>query len=201
VAYLYLDTSSNFHYGLLNEELQWVDFQEVETKRTSEIIHAHINDILNKHNLNVPKLKGVFVLSGPGSYTGMRVAEGVAQILELEGVKIYSFTTFRLSEEEKEKDFMWVYEAFKGEIFFRDPEGVEKLIKLEDLDKSELPPRLFSHGALSNLKQVLGCEVVDFSKLIQEKPEEVFSYVLKKEFRDKPFYFRPVEVEFSKSLK
>ena len=197
MASLFLDTSINFKIGVLADDFSWLSYNAVDTKRTSEIIHNEINNILSGLNLSIKELVSVFVLSGPGSYTGMRVAEGVAQILELEGVEVFSFTTFRLGSLYGEGHYQWLYEAFKGELYLQDEQGNQKLLKLDDFKAETDSVSYFSHGASS----VAGIEVVDFCTFIKNQPCDVFSLVQEGRLRDKPFYFRPLDVEFKKSTK
>ena len=55
-----------------------------------------ILNLLKKHKVNVDNNFSILVNNGPGSYTGVRVAEGILKVLELDGVNGYSFYEFEM---------------------------------------------------------------------------------------------------------
>ena len=96
MAYLFLDTSQGLTVGVLNDDFTWKEYMTSEESKSSGRIHKDIDDILKKTNCLWDNLLGIIISSGPGSYTGMRVSEGLAQILELESHHIYSFYHFEV---------------------------------------------------------------------------------------------------------
>ncbi len=197
--YLYIDTTNNLTLGLLDSNFEWVEKVFFETKRTSEIIHGEIHHLLLKHDITLNEIKAYFTISGPGSYTGMRVSEGINQVLELEDKKIYSFPSYLFCEQLCEVWDFWFYPAFKNEIFVRSPRGEEKLVSSEDflVDYVEAKLKLVSFG--QGLKGVES--VFDSATLLDKSCSKVFRLVSEANMRHKPFYFRPLDVEFSKSSK
>jgi len=197
MAYLFLDTSRGFNFGLLSDEYDWIEFKKLEVKKTSQIIHKEIHSLLESHNLDIKSLSGVFILSGPGSYTGMRVAEGVAQIFELEGITIFSFTTFSLAELLDIENPIYIYEAFKGELFLWSKDGGERLVAKASFSQEGEGDSFVTHGA----RLVAEVECLDLLDFVQTQPVKIFKYVKSQKLRERPFYFRPLEVEFKKSTK
>ncbi|EQC44717.1 hypothetical protein [Bacteriovorax sp. Seq25_V] len=197
--YLYLDTTNNLTIGLLDSNYEWVEKLFIETKRTSEIIHGEIHALLTKHGLSVSDIAAYFTISGPGSYTGMRVSEGINQILELEGKKIYSFPSHLFCELLCVEWDYWFYPAFKSETYVRTPVGDEKLVSAQEFleDYVGANSRLVTFG-----QGTKGIEnAFDSVALLEKSCSKVFKFVVEADMRQKPFYFRPVEVEFSKSSK
>lgn len=199
MAYLYIDSSNNLSLGLLNEEFKWVELIEVETRRTSDLIHKEILNLLSKHNMEMKDLRSVIMLAGPGSYTGMRVSEGMAQVFEMEDIKVNSFHAFKIPTIIGEKDFIWICSAFKGEYFVINDAGEKLLVKESLLDEylSENKKKIIIHGDFE------GIESADLNSLevLKSKPEALFAEVVEKDMRDAPYYFRAVDVEFKKSSK
>src|SRR5690606_16531480 len=88
---LYFDTTNQIQLGLLNEEMNWVAFEVHPERKASQAIHGLIDELLKKNHKKFNDLKNIFKLSGPGSYTGMRVGEGIAQVLEWQGHEVLGF--------------------------------------------------------------------------------------------------------------
>ena len=199
MAHLYLDTSNGLQIGLLNSDFEWINFKKVETKRTSDIVHSEISKILSGESVEIMDLESVVLMAGPGSYTGMRVAEGVAQVLELEGVKIYSFHSFRIPEFLKIENYHWCYPAFKGEVHVNDGKESKLLMKEDFLSfvKGGESPYCITHGD----NEVLEFCSVNTEDSLQNDSKLIFSSVVESDLRDRPFYFRPLDVEFKKSTK
>lgn len=67
--------------------------------RHSEELLPNIQKILDKHNLNLKDIKNIIVISGPGSYTGLRVgiavANGLSFALKIPIVGINKFETLK----------------------------------------------------------------------------------------------------------
>ena len=79
---LFLDTSSkNLVVGLVkNDEV--ISFVEKETVNDhSKYLVPIIDEELNKNNLTIKDINKIYVISGPGSFTGTRIAVTVAKTL------------------------------------------------------------------------------------------------------------------------
>ncbi len=196
---LYVDTSNNLTIGLLSKDFQFIAVNEIVTKKSSEIIHDEIKRILDTNQFKVKDLESLFIFSGPGSYTGIRVGEGLAQVFELSGKKIYSFNVFRISEYLNDiadiSDLTWIFPAFKGEVFLRGTNKSDfELVKeseLTDLDGGSL----LTHG---DNKYSTVCNKNSY-ELIKKYSMDLFSQVKQNNLRDLPFYYRSIEQEFKKA--
>ncbi len=190
---LFLDTSYGITLGLLDREYRWLEFEVLEGQKSSEIIHDKINIFLEKHQVDIQSID-IFVLSGPGSYTGLRVSQGIAQIFELNGAKVYSFDIFKVGiilSEHIEAGMKWIFPAFKSELYIRDVTQDEG--ELVD-ESAELLDKYITHG--SNKFDALS--KLNSRQLIKDYAPRVFSEVKNRSLRDEIFYFRTLDKEFSK---
>ncbi len=195
MAYLFLDTASTLHCGILDDKFHWIDYISTEILRSSGQVHGILDQLMTKHQLSWQDIAGLIVSSGPGSYTGMRVSEGIAQILELDGVAVFSFYHFDLLADFGLSGY-WVSEAFKGEFFcYNSKTKSSELLRLEDLlqklaDRDDL-------YALDD--QVRGIDLIFKStrSLIHDKGKEFFHKLITEQRREVPFYYRPEQVEFT----
>lgn len=190
---LFVDSTSGLVIGLLDSNFCWLEYINSDEKKPSEIIHFEIFKLLEKHNLNFSDMQ-CFISSGPGSYTGMRLSEGLAQVLELAHVPIYSFYHFDVPAFCGIPSGFWVTNAFKGQVFIYNWNGdlAEKNLVNKDLFVIENEKLSFtldeSDPAFSNL--------LTTKSLIKNKAPEIFSHVISKKLREAPYYFRSLDEEF-----
>ena len=190
---LFLDTSCFLTVGLLNDDFSWVDYKVIETPRSASNIHPEVHSLLESSGSSLDEIDEVYLINGPGSYTGIRISEGVGQILELADKKIYSFHHFVVPQALGIEKGHWVSNAFKGEYFLYSWEGSssnKELVAKDDCDLHSYGEKLYSH-----FEQTVGNEVLT-SDLVKENPRDVFTWVKNNNLRERPFYFRSIENEF-----
>lgn len=197
--YLFLDTSINLTVGILNEKFQWIDLTEIETKKTSEIIHSKIFEILTKNSLTVNSNFEIISIVGPGSYTGMRIVEGVNQIFELEGKKIYSFHTFCLPELIRSEWTHVCFKAFKNEVFLYESGAKTQLVSVENFKNHYVLHQNYKLVTYGDGFLDIESSVFDIRPGFLKNPADALSAIVKADMRHEPFYFRPVEVEFKQN--
>lgn len=203
--YLFFDSSEYLSLGILDSAYNWVDFKRLTTKKNSEIFYGCLYDMLEKNELKLAQIKAVFQVAGPGSYTGMRLSEGLCQLLEWQGISVYSFYHFQVPKLLGRKKGGWVSEAFKGELFLYSWEGdSEDFLLLPkhgrtneemlfEISKTTTP--LFTHYDMG----IFDCEFT--ADQIKDSPHVLFKRVFELELREKPYYYRPLEQEFRTSVK
>nr|BDT26781.1 glycoprotein endopeptidase [Bacteriovorax sp. HI3] len=192
---LYVDSTSGLVIGLLDENFKWIEYQDTREKKPSEVIHIEIYNLISKYKLNLKEMN-FFFSAGPGSYTGMRLGEGIAQVLAWDDKKVFSFLHFdapRLAGVEKG---YWVTNAFKGQVF----------IYNWDLQSNLAEKSLVSAADYKIVDPALGYTLADDGKnfvglkttkeLIHQSSEKIFSKVFKDKMREAPYYFRTLDEEF-----
>ncbi len=198
---LFLDSSAYLQLGILNEQLEWVDFKEIKNKKGSSIFHRELYEFFEEKGLQIKNLRKIFLGNGPGSYTGVRLAEGMAQIFEWQNVDVYSFYCFELPYLSGVERGVWCTEAFKGEIFFykwNREESQNYFIKIDEFKNHVQKIKNLYHAEEGVLNQCF----LNTTILLKQCPQKIFSNILKRKKRFSPFYFRSLKKEFKvKSVK
>ena len=192
---LFLDSSIYLQLGMLNEQLEWIDFREIKDRKGSSIFHRELYELFEEKGLQIKSLKKIFLSNGPGSYTGVRLAEGMAQIFEWQNVDVYSFYCFELPYFSGVKKGVWCTEAFKGEIFFYEWNGAKSqnyFIKIDEFENHVQKIENLYHAEGKILNQY----VLNTTSLLKKCPQKIFSNILKRKKRFSPFYFRSLKKEF-----
>ena len=194
--YLFLDSSLFIQVGILNEDLKWLHHEVVNNRKGSQVLHSIIYSSLEENNLKVKDLKGLFLANGPGSYTGIRVAEGIGQILELEDLPVYSFYHFEVPSFCDVEKYNFFAEAFKGEVFqyqFEKGEESFKLIKEKDFNLLDL-----SEDHQYHLEgELFGRELDRLYDLFSAHSVDIFTKAKVRAKHLPPYYFRPEDKEFN----
>lgn len=195
---LYLDTSHFLSIGILDDEFNWLHFERQLKLQHSADIHALIYQILEKNSTSAENIKSLFLCNGPGSYTGIRLGEGIAQVFELVGTKIYAFHHFEVPKILGVKKGEWICHAFKGEVFQYSWDNDSDEIKLMALASwSHEGRKLYSHQPEGPWQ---AHAAIDSSQLVEESAKALFSHLVSEQIRREPYYFRPLETEFKRSV-
>ncbi|MDD4973364.1 MAG: hypothetical protein PHY93_03390 [Bacteriovorax sp.] len=190
---LFVDSTSGLVIGLLDSNYSWVEYMSLDEKKPSEIIHFEIFNLLKKYSLNLADMQ-CFVSNGPGSYTGMRLSEGLAQVFELVHMPVYSFYHFDVPRLSGVPRGFWATNAFKGQVFVYNWNGdeVEKHLLNKDaffIEEEKL-------GFTLDTSDPIFSNLVSTKSLIKNKAPEIFSKVEALKLRKAPYYFRSLDEEF-----
>ena len=131
---LFVDTTKGLTFGILDNEFNWLDFRHKEEQKVSAQIHFDLFECLERNKIQIEQIQGLFYISGPGSYTGMRVAEGIGDLFELEKKNVYSFYHFDIPLLCGQPEGVWATEAFKKEYFVYEWNDKNKEHRLMDKD-------------------------------------------------------------------
>ena len=190
---LYVDSTSGLVIGLLDSDFNWVEYLDTQEKKPSEVIHVEIFNLVKKYNLDLKNMN-FFFSAGTGSYTGMRLGEGIAQVLAWDSLKVFSFHHFDVPVMVGVEKGFWVTNAFKGQVFIYNWDGKKaekELVNSADFKIVDL-----------ELGYTLSSEVKDFGHLkttkdlIKNESQKIFSKVYEEKMREAPYYFRTLEEEF-----
>jgi tRNA A37 threonylcarbamoyladenosine modification protein TsaB len=184
--YLYFDSSDFLVLGILNEKFEWLEYLEFPDKKSASQIHPLLNNLTKKHEIDPLGFEGVFICSGPGSYTGIRLSENFAQIFEWQNKKVYSFFHHEAPYLLGVKKGTWICPAFKGETFvynWSEAENGSDLIATNLLEVEQ--KQIYQHAGTHSTRQ-----------MIKEKSQSFFSLLKDRNIRLAPYYFRSLDNEF-----
>lgn len=161
-----------------------VDFlSNNDAKAHASFVHIAIQDLMKKHHLSFSEMKGVGVSSGPGSYTGIRVAlataKGIAYAADvplitcntLEVMALTIKDTLKVSNLDKEIRYCPMIDARRMEVFT----GVydttlQEVISPKAVDFAIMPPEMwdkdkfwfFSGDGCEKLRSILNGDNYSF---------------------------------------
>lgn len=78
--YLFIDTSNSLIIGVV-KDYKLTYFINEDTKETSGKVMPYLDEALTKSNLDIKDINKIFVVNGPGSFTGIRVGVTIAKII------------------------------------------------------------------------------------------------------------------------
>lgn len=82
MKYLFIDTSANsLIIAIIENNKVIYCFNNTNISNTSSKIMAEIDDAFSKTNLKIKDIDKIFIVNGPGSFTGIRVGVTVAKIV------------------------------------------------------------------------------------------------------------------------
>lgn len=190
MKYLYLDTTNGLTIGLLNEKFEWIVFESSDEKKPSEVIHKKIDEISKQFNVDMTQ-STLITIAGPGSYTGMRLSEGLANILKICGTKVVSLLHFEIPLLTGVQSGVWITNAFKNQFFVYEWNGNENrnfLIDANDMN--------FSKEIFSNMQLPLFKNIQFTTELIKENPQPIFNFAVNRGQFLGAYYFRTLDEEF-----
>ncbi len=190
---LFIDSTAGLDIGLLDSKLDWVEYHSLDEKKPSEVIHTEIYQLVQKYNLDLKDMR-LFVTSGPGSYTGMRLSEGLAQIFEMSQLPVYSFCHFEVPRLTGISHGYWVTNAFKGQVFIFRWNGDESEKTL--INKTDFTIEDQKLGYTLDKADPLFEGLSTTKGLIKKEATVLFKKVLDLKMRVPPYYFRTLEEEF-----
>lgn len=197
---IYIDSTDHLTIGLLDKLGNWKNWQVYLNSHPSEVLHQALFELITKFHLNLCEVD--FVLSaGPGSYTGMRLGEGFAKILEWDKKNVYSLFQFDVFRFGGIKKGFWFTPAFKDEIFICSWDEEREFCKKELIPISVFDLAFFKDNftygfARGKFKTEIFKEFEISSKLLKETLPFAINEAVRNDKREDAFYFRPIDEEF-----
>lgn len=155
-----------------------------KTKERGSFIQAQIFELLNAHGKEIWDIEKIYYCAGPGSYTGMRMTEGLVGVLSLEGMESHGFYSYEIGQP-------WIGRAFKGEYFIFD--GQEKNLVSEKKAREVMDSSFFT----SQGEELFGLKTQSVFDRLKNSPSLLQAFKGSR----KPYYYRPLEIEFSQEKK
>jgi tRNA A37 threonylcarbamoyladenosine modification protein TsaB len=178
-----------------------MDLRIKEGQKSSAVLHAELHDLMKTCSIKPSDIKQVVYVAGPGFYTGLRMAYGIADILKLTGAKLTSLYTFDIPTLLGFKTYTWITKAYRGEVFVFEKSASSKHPKLfseNDFLIKNWEGEVFVHhrNALDELMASKLTNVQSTQDLFQKNLKAICQQVQSASLLKELFYFRPPEEEF-----
>lgn len=200
---LYLDTTGNLCAGILADDgAAWLAWEVVAAQKTSAVIYPLLHRLLEQQHLKLADLATFYYVAGPGSYTGMRLAEGLAQIVRWK-IPVRSFYHFEVPACLGQKQGLWLCSAFKQEYFVYQWQAEHKSTQLyktaalNEVMRGAVEQQLPIYTHFASLLASLGpwqTSLQETSALVYQHPH--FLRELGPHHVAGPYYFRGLDQEF-----
>ena len=185
---LFIDTTKFITIGLLDSEFKWLDYSRFDELKASAAVHFKIYEVLKRHDLQIEKLDQIIYMAGPGSYTGMRVSEGMADIFKMAKIPVYSFYHFQVPSMLNIECGVWKSDAFKNEVFlyrWSSENHSQKLIKKEEDDYSDY------YCSFNDIDTIGSTDL-----MIKDNSNTILKLVVEKKLKEKLYYYRSIDDEY-----
>lgn len=192
---LFINTVQGFQVGLLNSEFEWVDFFEQSISKSADLVHKKIYDLVVKNNITLDSTVKLISVAGPGSYTGIRVSEGVLSVFKLLNGSVFSFPIYLIPYlSEQETTYKFVQPAFKNELFCYSHRGAthtdgDSILVSAELEASS--EKVFTYNFERPDADLNNCYF-----FVKEFSQKLFKNVVGLNLAYEPIYFRKPEDEF-----
>lgn len=202
MSYLFIDSTYELSLGVLDDGLNWLAFESRGGgQKASAIIQARSYELLSKFKLNPKELSGIIIVNGPGFYTGLRLAEGFADVFTFFGVKQFSLYSYEIPLWCGFDSGTWFTKAYRGEYYYYhwDKSGSQQeLLSVKEIEKGLKGQQIFIHSqaSLDAVSTALISQPIKTTDLLQKHSKEIFSQVISNNLKRESFYFRAPEDEF-----
>ena len=189
---LYFDTTSSLSFGVCDQLGEWYFYQSYENSRSiSGKFHYLIFEELSKLNLEMTEITHLITCSGPGSYTGMRMAASLSQTFKYAGKNVCSFYHFELPSLLGIRRGIWDSKAYKGEVF----------VYQWDLDKKYEEKKLVNETLYTEQRGGVNKGLTRFgfeetTKLLKEESKKLIPLIVKRREERPLYYYRSIEEEY-----
>lgn len=206
MAILFIDSTYDITIGILNDHLEWIDFQRFYGQKASAIIQRETYHLLLKNNLKSAQVNSIITVAGPGFYTGLRLSEGFADVFQFMNIPHYSFYSYEVPKWCGHKEGTWITKAYRGEYFayeWNEHSSQKDLMSAKEVsDYLSKKNNFFIHSETSLDNALLELQASPSSlALLKDNASLVFDKVLQNKKREETFYFRAPEDEFRVSGK
>lgn len=118
----YIDTSTSYLYSCLYDDDKIIDKLVVNLERNlSKDTLSLVNDMFKRNNKTFRDTKKIIAVTGPGSFTGIRVGLTIAKTigwsLNIPIIPISSLTAMAYSSEETNSFFAPIIDARRGHVY------------------------------------------------------------------------------------
>ncbi len=198
MIYLFLDTTVGVSIALWSKEQSIVFRKSTYEKKGSQVLHSFIYEALEFASLKVQDIVGIIQIAGPGSYTGMRLSAGVADIFKWQNIKEYSIYHFEIPKLLGISNGLWISSAFKGEYFvyeWNHDENSSCLVAKNQMENYLNNENLFSH----HKQEWPFPQSTHFTaQMALDEADKLLPLVIEQNLKRQTYYFRKIEEEFTR---
>lgn len=116
---LILDCSNGMGLYVLNNDKLYSMVSKTEKKHTDELLLA-LDGLLDEAKLKITDINNICVCTGPGSFTGIRVAVSVCKGLAIgTNAKVFAGSNFDAMSYSQNNDAYYLCEAFSDYVYVR----------------------------------------------------------------------------------
>lgn len=198
---LFIDTSYNQTIGLLGSEGTWLARKTLEGQKSSSILHAELHGMLLTVGLKSSHIKDVLYIAGPGFYTGLRIAHGLADMMRFEGRTLLNLYNFDIPRLLGVRDYTWITKAYRGEVFVH-KNGETILLSEKDFLTRSWEGKIYIHhsSAIDEKLREKIPQARETESLLLDNVEQIRTTLTANAVLKDLYYFRPPEEEFKPSL-
>jgi tRNA threonylcarbamoyladenosine biosynthesis protein TsaB len=200
LSYLFIDSTYELTLGVLDDDFKWLSFEKLTGHKASAIIQKKSHELLEQHKIAAQDLTGIIIVNGPGFYTGLRLAEGFADVFNFFGVPQFSLYSYEVPLWCGFESGTWFTKAYRGEYFFHhwsSTKSTQELLSAKEIEEALKDKKLFIHSeaSLDKLGLEFVKEYISTHELLCNNPDKIFPHVIKGQKKE-AFYFRAPEDEF-----
>ncbi len=191
---IFIDSSEDLIVGLLDEQFNWICYRDDIIGKSSQFIHGLIHEIIDNNKISYNNVDSIIICSGPGSYTGLRLAEGISHIFKFKNISTKYFYHFEIPSLNGIDSGIWASNAFKGEIFvFKwDTNSHEKFL----LNKNTFIDNDYNCNIYSLKESIENKKSFSTIDMIKKNPNKILKNICQKNVKYTPFYYRSITEEF-----
>lgn len=152
---LILDTSyTGLNIGLVKDNVILEKIEIKAERQQSEITMPTLDELFKKNNLKPLDLSAVIITSGPGSYTGLRIAMTIAKVMgSIAHIPVYTINTLLAYVHPSYKKGLALMDARSKRAYYALIEcGEIKEMAVKPIESIESESLVFGDGHLINVK-------------------------------------------------
>lgn len=193
---IFCDSSNGLKLGILDSSFNWIEYQELNIARSSTLLFKELHRMLEENKVELTDLERIYLMMGPGSYTGIRLLQGMKDLYSTWGLDVYGFYSFEIPKLSRINKGQFLMSAYKGEYYSYEWNSEDESQTL----LNEVPQNLENGSIFSILDKVSHLETKSVYELLKSDSRKIFSQVNDKKLKRNAFYFRPLEKEFNVSF-
>ncbi len=186
-----IDTSHKVCIWLVQKDTIVDD--SITEEQPSKALLIKMHEVLSRNKISLEEIDCFYFCKGPGSYTGLRISQGLEDYLKFNNLNCYDYYSFEILKV-IESGYIFISNAFKNEFFvseFKNDEIHYQKIKKEDLNSYKENKRLLSYDVK------LGD--IDYLDVFKNEFNQFFKEVLNRKNQREVFYYRTLSEEYTKA--